>query len=215
MCSCLQRRRALQPIRFLCIPTLLQFRLPSSSKLLRHIQKTFLPDYHHQIRNARISKAKARGSCGPSASCTFCHVMTTNFPSRADFQKTYSKTKVPFSWPSSIPTIIPHRIRRKLRSKVRSRQSPSSSLAALQTSWSPADTLQSLREHRWSYYDGQYLLLLILAIFSLCMISSPGPLIKTAVSTLFLTALILPITRQFFLPFAPIAGWLVFFYACG
>lgn len=141
--------------------------------------------------------------------------MTNHSASRTDVQKTYSKTKVPFSWPSSIPTIIPHRIRRKLRSKIRSRQSPSSSLAALQTSWSPADTLQSLREHRWSYYDGQYLLLLIVAIFSLCMIASPGPLIKTAISTLFLIALILPITRQFFLPFASIAGWLVFFYACG
>lgn len=141
--------------------------------------------------------------------------MTSNFPPRTDFQKTYSKAKLPFSWPSSIPTIIPHRIRRKLRSKVRSRQSPSSSLAALQTSWSPADTIQSLRKHRWSYYDGQYLLLLVLAIFSLCVIPSPGPLVKTAVAALFLTALILPITRQFFLSFTPIAGWLIFYYACG
>lgn len=141
--------------------------------------------------------------------------MTNNFPSRKDLQNTYNKAKLPFSWPASIPAIIPHRIRRKLRSKIRSRQSPTSSLAALQTSWSPADTLQSLRKHRWSYYDGQYLLLLVLAIFSLCIIPSPGPLTKTAISALFLTSLILPITRQFFLPFTPIAGWLVLYYACG
>lgn len=137
-----------------------------------------------------------------------------SFPSRKDFQTTYSRAKLPFSWPSSIPTLIPHRIRRKLRSKVRSRQSPSSSLSALQTSWSPSDTLRALRKHRWSYYDGQYLLLAVFGIFSLSIIPSPGPLVKTAISTLFLTSLILPITRQFSLPFAPIAAWLVFFYTC-
>lgn len=141
--------------------------------------------------------------------------MTNNFPSRKDHQNTYSKAKLPFSWPASIPTIIPHRIRRKLRSKVRSRQSPSSSLSALQTSWSPADSIQALHEHRWSYYDGQYLLLLVIAIYSLCMIPSLGPLVKTVISALFLTALILPITRQFFLPFTPIAGWLILYDACG
>lgn len=141
--------------------------------------------------------------------------MKNTFPSRKEFQSTYSKAKLPFSWPSSIPTIIPHRIRRKLRSKVRSRQSPSSSLAALQTSWSPADTLLALRKHRWSYYDGQYLLMAVLGIFSLSMIPSPGPLGKTAISALFLTSLTLPVTRQFSLPLAPIVTWLIFFDACG
>jgi hypothetical protein len=29
-----------------------------------------------------------------------------------------------------------------------------------------------------------------------------------------LLSLVLPITRQFFLPFLPIAAWLIFFYAC-
>ncbi|KAL8873816.1 MAG: hypothetical protein Q9174_000774 [Haloplaca sp. 1 TL-2023] len=111
--------------------------------------------------------------------------------------------------------MLPHRIRRKLRSKIRSRQSPSTSLASLETSLSPADTLRSLRAHRWSYYDGQYLLLAVLGIFSLCVIASPGPLFKTAVSTLLLVSLILPMTRQFFLPFLSIATWLTFFYACG
>ena len=43
---------------------------------------------------------------------------------------------------------------------------------------------------------------------------SPGPLLKTVVATLLLTSLVIPITRQFFLPFLPIAGWLVLFYAC-
>ena len=139
----------------------------------------------------------------------------STFPSRNDVQKSYSKFLPPFSWPPSIPTIIPHRIRRKLRSKVRSRQSPSTTLSHLNTSYSPADTIESLRLHRWSFFDGQYLILIILAIFSLCIIPSPGPLVKTALSTLIITALILPVTRQFLLPSLPIWSWLVFFYACG
>ena len=136
-------------------------------------------------------------------------------PSLGDFNPQYSSPKIPFSWPPSIPTIIPHRIRRKLRSKVRSRQSPSSSLAALQTSYSPADTLVALRRHRWSFYDGQYLILVVLGIFSLCIIPSPGPFVKTAISTLIITALLLPVTRQFLLPSLAIWMWLIFFYACG
>lgn len=112
-----------------------------------------------------------------------------------------------------MPHFIPHRIRRRLRSKLRSRQSPSSSIASLQTSFSPARTLAALRSHRWSYYDGQYLLLAILGIFSLCVIESPGPAVKTAVAALLFVSLILPVTRQFFLPLLPIVTWLIFFYA--
>ena len=137
------------------------------------------------------------------------------FPPRSKFHETYSKAKVPFLWPSSIPSIIPHRIRRKLRSKVRSRQSPSSSLSSLQTSISPADTLRALRAHRWSFYDGQYLIFIILGIFTLCIIPTPGPIIKTGISTLLLISLLLPATCQFFLPVLPIITWATFFYACG
>lgn len=137
------------------------------------------------------------------------------FASRNEFQKAYSKILLPFSWAPSIPSIIPHRIRRKLRSKVRSRQSPSISFGRLHTSYSPADTVEALRLHRWSFYDGQYLILIILDIFSLCIIPSPGPLVKTALATLIFTALILPVTRQFLLPSLAIWSWLVFFYACG
>ena len=136
-------------------------------------------------------------------------------PSFTDFSSQHPSPKIPFSWPTSIPTIIPHRFRRKLRSKVRSRQSPSSTLATLETSYSPADTLIALRNHRWSFYDGQYLILVILGIFSLCIIPSPGPIFKTVLSTIIITALILPVTRQFLLPSLAIWMWLIFFYACG
>lgn len=143
-------------------------------------------------------------------------MLKTTFGSRRDSQQSYSPVRLGLPWPLSIPNPIPHRIRRKLRSKIRSRQSPSSNtFTQLHTSYNPRDTLRSLAEHKWSVYDGQYLVLLVLGIFSLCIIPSPGPLIKTAISTIIITALILPVSRQFLLPSLAIWMWLIFFYACG
>jgi hypothetical protein len=97
---------------------------------------------------------------------------------------------------------------------MRSGQSPASNLATLQTSWDPRDTIRSLRAHSWSLWDGQYLFLMILGIFCLSVMEEPGALIKTSIATLLLISLLLPITRQFFLPFLPIASYLVLFYSC-
>ena len=138
------------------------------------------------------------------------------YPLRDEASRVFSTGKVPISWPS-IPAIFPHRLRRKFRStrsKVRSRVSPTSSITALQTSFSPSDTLRSLRLHQWSFYDGQYLLLAVLGIFALSIIESPGPVTKTFVAALLMTSLVLPITRQFFLPLLPILAWLTFWYSC-
>ncbi|THW31218.1 PAP2-domain-containing protein [Aureobasidium pullulans] len=117
----------------------------------------------------------------------------------------------------SLPTMLPHRLRRKFRStrsKIRSRQTPTSSISSLQTSFNPRDTLQTLRDHQWSVYDAQYIFLAVVGIFALCVIQSPGPMVKTTVATLLMLSLLLPVTRQFFLPFLPIAAWLVFFFSC-
>jgi hypothetical protein len=126
-----------------------------------------------------------------------------------------ARTKVPGL--SALPTLIPHRVRRKwraTRSRIRSRQSPTSSIASLETSFSPADTLRSLRTHPWSIYDGQYLLLAIVLIFSLSVSESPGPFAKTFIATLLMGGLVLPITRQFLLPFLPALTWLLLFSSC-
>ncbi|PKX92015.1 phosphatase PAP2 family protein [Aspergillus novofumigatus IBT 16806] len=140
--------------------------------------------------------------------------MNTTLPSWKDrTQNQFGKLQIQVPW-RSIQLLVPHRMRRKIRSKLRSRISPTSSISSLQTSFSPVDTLRSLQSHRWTLYDFQYLLLLIVGIFSLSVMESPGPLAKTAAFTLLLISLLLPITRQFFLPFLPIAGWLIFFYAC-
>lgn len=109
---------------------------------------------------------------------------------------------------------FPSRLRRRIRSKLRSRASPASSITRLSTSFSPLDTLKALQAHRWTIYDGQYLVLVVLGIFSLCIIQSPGPLAKTIVALGLISSLLMPITCQFFLPFLPPICWLVFFYAC-
>lgn len=135
---------------------------------------------------------------------------------RDEAARLLTPSKSPMSWPS-IPSFLPHRLRRKFRttrSKLRSRVTPSSSITALQTSFDPARTLHSLRTHQWSYYDGQYLLLAVTGIFSLCVMQTPGPLTKTLIATLLMASLVLPITRQFFLPLLPIIAWLVFYFSC-
>jgi hypothetical protein len=118
---------------------------------------------------------------------------------------------------SALPSFIPHRVRRKwraTRSRIRSRQSPTSSLASLETSFSPKDTLRSLRTHPWSIYDGQYLILAIVAIFSLSVSEAPGPFAKTFTAALLMLGLVLPISRQFLLPFLPALTWLLLFSSC-
>jgi hypothetical protein len=129
------------------------------------------------------------------------------------------------SYPPRLPTalpdfriLVPHKIRRKWRAtsqRLRVGQSPASNIFKLQTSFSPSDTIRALRKHQWSLYDFQYFGLAVLGIFCLCIIGSPGPgpMFKTIVATLLITSLVLPITRQFFLPFLPIIGWLVLFYS--
>ena len=132
-------------------------------------------------------------------------------------QRFFSVSKLPLSWPS-LPVLVPHRIRRRFRStrsKIRSMQAPTSSIASLNTSINPADTIRALRTHHWSYYDAQYIFLAIVAIFALSVIQHPGPMAKTLIVTGFFATLIVPLTRQFFLPFAPIGVYLMLFYSAG
>jgi hypothetical protein len=132
-----------------------------------------------------------------------------------DSAQKMARTKVPGL--SALPALIPHRVRRKwraTRSRIRSRQSPTSSIASLDWSFSPADTLRSLRTHPWSIYDAQYLFLAVILIFSLSVSESPGPFAKTFLATLLMGGLVLPITRQFLLPGLPALTWILLFSSC-
>ncbi|KAI0996366.1 Inositol phosphorylceramide synthase catalytic subunit [Podosphaera aphanis] len=121
------------------------------------------------------------------------------------------KAKMPFSWPS-LPNPIPRRYRRRLRSKFRSSISPTTNIASIETSCNPADTIRALRAHRWSVYDAKYLLLIIITVFCLSVSQAPGPIMKTSAASLLMLALLVPVTRQFFLPVLPILTWVLFFF---
>lgn len=123
-----------------------------------------------------------------------------------------SPTKV-----AGLSAFIPHRVRRKWRatkSRIHSRQSVTSSIASLETSWSPSDTIKALRTHPWSIYDAQYLFLAIVAIFSLSVSEAPGPFAKTFAATALLAGILVPATRQFLLPLLPTLTWLFLFNSC-
>lgn len=113
--------------------------------------------------------------------------------------------------------LIPRQVRRKWRAtrgRLRVGQSPAANVFKLQTSWSPADTIEALRTHQWSLYDFQYLGLAILGIFCLSIMESPGPMVKTFGATVLLLSLVFPVTRQFWLPTLPVVGWIVLFFSC-
>jgi inositol phosphorylceramide synthase catalytic subunit len=112
--------------------------------------------------------------------------------------------------------MIPQKLRRKWRAtKARIRgASPTTTVTKLESSLSPSDTIRALRKHHWSVYDGQYILLAMLAIFCLSIMTFPSPLFRTFIASLLITSLLIPLTRQFFLPFLPIIGYLVLFYSC-
>lgn len=162
-------------------------------------------------------KLSVRSVLMPSIAIRAMRPQYSSFPGGDNStQRFFTRAKLPLSW-SMVSTIVPPRLRRTFRStrsKIWSGHTPASSITTLRTSLNPANTLRSLRAHHWSYYDAQYLLLTMVGIFSLCVIKSPGLLARLAIAILLITSLILPVTQQFFLPFLPIAAWLIFFYGC-
>jgi nucleoside recognition membrane protein YjiH len=58
------------------------------------------------------------------------------------------------------------------------------------------------------------LFLAIVAIFALSVSEAPGPFAKTFMSAMLMLGLVLPITRQFLLPFLPAMTWLLLFSSC-
>ena len=121
------------------------------------------------------------------------------------------KSKMPFSW-SFLPNPIPRRYRRRLRSKFRSSISPTGTIASIETSYNTADTIRALWALRWSVYDSKYFVLIIITVFCLSVSLAPGPMIKTGAASLLMLALLIPVTRQFFLPALPILTWVLFFF---
>ena len=130
------------------------------------------------------------------------------------------------SWHTPSPASYPYKNNRPRYTRRSTTQTPPKSLAALETSFSPSKTIESLRHHRWSGIitvpvfkadplglDGHYIFLSIIGIFALSVIEAPGPIVKTLLATLLITGLVIPITRQFLLPALPVITWAVLFYS--
>ncbi|KAK5661723.1 hypothetical protein OQA88_9823 [Cercophora sp. LCS_1] len=130
---------------------------------------------------------------------------------------------LPFAWPLSLNLAqlnpIPHKYRpsRKARmrlQKIKSNPGAQSSddVIRLKTSFNVWESITALRWRRWTVYDLQYLVTLGYIIFSLCILPS-APLTKTGAMIVLGILLLMPITRQFFLPSLPIWTYLLYFFS--
>lgn len=86
-------------------------------------------------------------------------------------------------------------------------------VAALQRSFAVGESIQALRRHRFRWSDLQYFGLAFFTLFSLWIIETRAPLIKTAAAAGYFLLLLMPATRQFFLPSWPIWTYLLYFFS--
>ena len=85
-------------------------------------------------------------------------------------------------------------------------------VASMQRSFNPADGLRALRRHRWNVYDIQHFITALFVLFS--FVIAPIPIvIDVAVVAGYMLLLLMPATRQFFLPSLPIWAYLFYFFA--
>ncbi|ODA83450.1 hypothetical protein RJ55_01964 [Drechmeria coniospora] len=111
---------------------------------------------------------------------------------------------------SRLPTRY-HVGRRRVRSKSKTTHPGVPDIASLQTSFSVWDGLRDLQRHDWQPVDLQYLFLAALTLFSL-WIAPPAPALKMFSLMASVWILLMPATRQFFLPAITIWVWLVYFF---
>lgn len=108
---------------------------------------------------------------------------------------------------------MPHSGLRRLFFRIKGSAKDATELTTISFSFHPRDTVHSLRQHVWEKRDLQYVLLGSLLAFAFT-IAEARILFKIAAITLLSTLLLVPITSQFFLPFLPVATWLIFFFSC-
>ncbi|KAF9048199.1 PAP2-domain-containing protein [Hymenopellis radicata] len=78
-------------------------------------------------------------------------------------------------------------------------------------SLSVTDTLAKVQRHRWQLLDGLYVVHVLLAAFWLFLL--PSLLLKLAIPALYLLALLIPFTSQFFFPAMPVLSWVLCFFS--
>jgi len=132
---------------------------------------------------------------------------------------------LPFAWPLTLNLAdlnpIPRKYRpsRKTRmrlSKIKSKDDTPAAgaddVTKLQTSFNALHSMRALRRRQWSIYDLQYLVVFGYILFSLFILPS-APLVKTGAMVVLGILLLMPITRQFFLPSLPIWTYLLYFFS--
>ncbi|KAK5995659.1 Inositol phosphorylceramide synthase catalytic subunit aur1 [Cladobotryum mycophilum] len=105
---------------------------------------------------------------------------------------------------------LPNR-RRRPRAKSNTTRRGAEDITSLQTSFNFWDGLRDLQKHQFKVTDIQYAILAGLSLFSL-WIAPPAPALKLLAIIAGLWVLLMPATRQFFLPSAPIWVWLLYFF---
>ena len=86
-------------------------------------------------------------------------------------------------------------------------------VARLDKSLDPRQSLQRLRAYRWTFSDSIYLFHVANATFWLTLMQVPRFPYKLAIPILYLLALLVPLTGQFFLHATPVFSWLLTFYS--
>lgn len=101
--------------------------------------------------------------------------------------------------------------RRRARSKSKALHPGAEDITSLYTSFNFWDGLRDLKKHRWSTSDLQYAFIVGLGLFSL-WIAPPAPALKFFALLACCWILLMPATRQFFLPSLTIWLWLLYFF---
>lgn len=124
----------------------------------------------------------------------------------------HGKPKLPFLWTQNLTAAVINRLPAHYHTATRRRsRSNPSDVTALHKSFNPWDGIRDLLRRRWHLVDVQYLFLATLVFFSLGIAPS-APVVKTFALLGAAWILLMPATRQFFLPSVMIWVWLVYFF---
>ncbi|RDA82351.1 hypothetical protein CP532_4160 [Ophiocordyceps camponoti-leonardi (nom. inval.)] len=128
------------------------------------------------------------------------------------------KPILPTLWTENLTDVVLGRLprrsqsgRRRSRSDVKASRYGVPDITSLQRSFNLWHGVRDLQRRRWRPADLQYLFLAALTLFSLA-IAPPAPVVKATALAAAAWLLLMPATRQFFLPSVTIWVWLVYFF---
>lgn len=102
---------------------------------------------------------------------------------------------------------------KRLFYRIRASAKDASELTTISFSFRPRETIDALKTHTWQKNDLQWVLCGTLLLIAFSIAEAPF-ILKLGFIALLSGLLLVPITSQFFLPFLPVATWLLFFFSC-